>query len=155
MIRLPIAAILTFCLALTARAETLSRSLDAAQLDLAGTISPTDQFVRCAGLLRALVGLRESSGDQADRLDDVRNLISAAHFVSSGIFNDPKGLSEAEADLAADALAEEYEFRILSLRAMTGDQEATPEVVRDDEWACRSRVAASRRIVERAAELRK
>ncbi|WP_416896308.1 MAG: hypothetical protein ACMVY4_12255 [Minwuia sp.] len=154
MSRLPLAAALAICLAVVAQAEPLSRSMDEAQLDLESTFSPTDQFVRCAGLQRAQVGLRELSGDQAARLADASNLIAAAQFVSSGLFDDPNGLSKEEADRAADVMAKQYEFRILGLRAMTNDPGAMPELVINDERACRSLIAASERIVERAAELR-
>lgn len=76
------------------------------------------------------------------------DLLAPTDPAGVGKFEWINSFTEKEADSIMRSAAGQYKFRILGLRALTGDEDAVPEIVTDDIAACETLVESSRRLFE-------
>lgn len=136
-------------LTLSAQAGQFSKSIDELHLDIDAGFSLHGLLLRCAGLHQALAELGMSLSDHTlHRSGAAVDLLAPTDPAGVGKFEWINSFTEKEADSIMRSAAGQYKFRILGLRALTGDEDAVPEIVTDDIAACETLVESSRRLFE-------
>lgn len=134
------------------QARQFSGSIDDLNLDIDAGLSLPALLVRCAGLYQALLEIEAAENIASDRLKDVLQLATSIDRIRSGIFVETLQMDDREAKAVASDIARQYEFRVRSLRALTGDKDAMPDIVTADIHACSYLTESFQHIVNMAED---
>lgn len=139
-------------LTFSAQAGQFSKSIDELHLNIDAGFSLPELLLRCGGLQLALMDLKVAIGDNtaSNRRERAFRLVPIADLIGFGEFDRLHSISREKAGSLTRGFAAQYEFRVRSLRALTGDNAALPEIVVDDIDACGNLIELSRHIFELA-----